>query len=171
MNKNKKILLLINNFPPEIGSAAQLFYELSIELSKKGYAVDVVTASPRPYRLAFHSGNKEKYKLIGIEYLTVDGSSRKIRVLKLLPIGYFNVKILLIIEHILQPLIFFLGSIFLGRHDFVVVYSPPFFLNIVGIILKKLWNAKLILNVQDPYPETAVKLKPVSYTHLTLPTN
>ena len=144
---------MVNNFPPEIGSAAQLFYELGKELSKERYSVTIITATPRPYRLPKIKRKKHSLKLIEATYL-----NGNIKVLKLPPLGYFNVKGLLMLEHQVQPFMLMLGALTQGKHDVVIAYSPPITIGLVCSILKILWKAKTILNVQDPYPETAVKL-------------
>ena len=42
-----KILLLTNYWPPEVGAASHLYYELSQALAERGHAVTVLTGFPR----------------------------------------------------------------------------------------------------------------------------
>ena len=162
--KRAKILLLCNNFPPEIGSAAQLFKELASMLSNAGYIVSVVTTHPRPYKTTSIKASLLRYLLPKIRQEKYNKTS--ILVLRVFPIGYTNNKVLLFLEHILEPLLLFIGSLAIGKHDLIIIYSPPFLLGFIGILLSKLWKAKIILNVQDPYPETAIYLNLISNSYL-----
>ena len=40
-----------------------------------------------------------------------------------------------------------------GRHDCVIVLSPPLLLGLLGVVFKKLWRATLVVNVQDLQPD------------------
>jgi glycosyltransferase involved in cell wall biosynthesis len=50
------------------------------------------------------------------------------------------------------------GTFFLGRTDYLLVESPPLFLGLSGIWLSKLKRARMIFNVSDLWPESAVQL-------------
>lgn len=52
------VLILTDSFPPEIKSSAHLLFELSEDLTKKGYRITVVTGFPKYYL----SGIDNKYK-------------------------------------------------------------------------------------------------------------
>ena len=45
-----------------------------------------------------------------------------------------------------------------GRHDAVVVYSPPLPLALAAETLAKRWRAPLVVNVQDVYPQALIDL-------------
>lgn len=45
-----------------------------------------------------------------------------------------------------------------GRHDAIVVFSPPFFLGFVGLFFKWLWRCPLVINVQDLPLDAALAL-------------
>jgi glycosyltransferase involved in cell wall biosynthesis len=51
-----------------------------------------------------------------------------------------------------------LGSILAARCDYLLVESPPLFLGISGVYLSWLKRARLIFNVSDLWPESAVHL-------------
>lgn len=53
---------------------------------------------------------------------------------------------------------FFAGVWKIGRQDFVVIESPPIFLGLPGLFLSRLKGAKLVTNVADLWPHTAVAL-------------
>jgi glycosyltransferase involved in cell wall biosynthesis len=152
-----RILLIVNNFPPEIGSAAHMFYDLSKKLAKDGHAVTVVSTFPRTYNLDQY-GKKEwilRYRgkkflrelLSGICLIRVPPLSTKRDNLSLRGL-----------EHFIQPLLLFVGGLFSGRQDVVLVYSPPPQLGLAGYFLSKLKSAKLVVNIQDVYPDTLVDI-------------
>jgi colanic acid biosynthesis glycosyl transferase WcaI len=45
-----------------------------------------------------------------------------------------------------------------GRHDAVIVYSPPLPLALAAEILSTRWDAPVVVNVQDIYPQTLIDL-------------
>jgi len=46
-----RILLVVANFIPEIGSAAHIYFDLATAFVKKGHVVDVITSYPREFNL------------------------------------------------------------------------------------------------------------------------
>ena len=46
-----KILIVVSNFVPEIGSAAHIYYDLAKAFVKRGHEVDVITSYPRDFYL------------------------------------------------------------------------------------------------------------------------
>ena len=61
-----------------------------------------------------------------------------------------------------------LGSIVLRRADFLLIESPPLFLGLSGAWLSMLKHARLIFNVSDLWPESAVRLGLVQHKSLSL---
>ncbi|MAX49378.1 MAG: hypothetical protein CMD75_00915 [Gammaproteobacteria bacterium] len=51
-----------------------------------------------------------------------------------------------------------LRVLFKKRFDIVLVYSPPIFYGLIGVILKKIRSSKIVLNVQDLFPQNAIDL-------------
>ena len=51
-----------------------------------------------------------------------------------------------------------LGSVLLPRSDYLMVESPPLFLGLSGFWLSRLKKARMIFNVSDLWPESAVRL-------------
>ena len=146
-----KVLLLTNYFPPEIGAASHLFYDLGKTLIKKGYGVTVVTGFPR-YNVDVVD-NRYKNKLFHRE--TIDGIS-VFRV----PIFPFLKRSLFIrkIEYIFVPDWLFLGGLIVGEHDVAILYSPPITIGLAGYLLKKTRKIPFILNVQDIHPRALVDI-------------
>jgi colanic acid biosynthesis glycosyl transferase WcaI len=45
-----------------------------------------------------------------------------------------------------------------GRHDCIIVISPPLLLGLVGVAFKWLWKARLVFHIQDLQPDAAISL-------------
>lgn len=70
-----RILLISDYFPPEIGSASHLFYELGKEFSRRGIEVTVVTGMPS-YNVDKHT-DPSKYSGRFVTTESVDGMTVK----------------------------------------------------------------------------------------------
>lgn len=145
------ILLLTNYFPPEIGSASHLFYDLSKSLVKKGYKVTVVTGFPR-----YHvSANIDNYE--GKFYLSevLEG----ICVIRL-KTSFFprSLPVFRGVDFIITSLVLFFGGLISGRHDAILVYSPPLPLALIAYCLSRLKGIPLLVNVQDLFPQSIIDL-------------
>src|SRR6056297_1730239 len=85
-----KILLLTDYFPPEIGSASHLFYELGRELVKRGDEVHLITGFPRynikkdelPSKYRKKIFMKENYEGLNVYRIRRIPLSRKINILR-----------------------------------------------------------------------------------------
>ena len=151
-SKEKHILLITDSYPPEIRSSSHLMQELAEEYKDKGYGITIFTSYPK-YNLAegtpsiaFNEYSEEN----GIEVIRLKTPTHK----KV----NFNYRG---IAHLLMPFIFFFkGKKYLRNKkiDAIIVYSPPITLALTGNIIKKQHNAKLILNLQDIFPQNAIDL-------------
>ena len=158
-----RIALLVNNFPPEIGSAADLFYRLAHEFRKRGHYVEVFTTEPRYYNLGPNKKNfqfgeeKYKYKIWKVEAMNGIYVYR----IKLLPIIYprsGTTAIFRELEHILQPITFTAFIPYLTTYDVILAYSPPLMLGYIGALIGKCLKIPTVINVQDIHPEAIVDI-------------
>ena len=151
-----KILILTQYFPPEVGSAQNRLWNLASRLRKKGAEVTVLTGMPNYPQMRIYEGYRKKYYVKEhLDDITVHRCW--------LYVG--NNK------SIFQRLLTYFSFVFtscctcwfkLGRFDYIFCESPPLFLGISAILLKKLKKAKLIFNVSDLWPESAEKLGIIS---------
>lgn len=148
------ILMLTADFPPEIGSAAQLFYELGTNLIRRGHRVTVVTTFPRVYSYRVVEKDrppKKTRKLLHRE--NVDG----IRVIRLRNLPLFGKSLFgRGLEHFILPPILAFGGLFAGKHDAVLIYSPPLPLGIAAWFLGKMKRIPVFVNIQDLYPQAVI---------------
>ncbi len=146
-----RILLLTAYFPPDTGSAAHLFYELGVELVVRGYQVTVVTNMPGYHALE----GLERYqgKLLSRE--AVDGMDvYRVASLRLSPTSMIGRAF----WQFGMALTFLVVSLFLSKHDVVLVYSPPLTLGLSALGLRLLRGTRFILNVQDLFPQSIIDL-------------
>ncbi len=153
---DKKNILLISGFyPPEIRSGSHLIYELAQELHAQGNNIKVVTSYPQ-YNLIPEQRKRHFSRILNEEGIEV------IRV-KTLPHHKVNYFIRGIAEITLPFLYFFSVLRYIRTSiDIVIVYSPPLPLGITGMLVKKFYKSKFILNVQDIFPQNAIDLGVIS---------
>lgn len=144
----KKILLITQNFYPEIGSAGNRMKNIYLLLKAKGFKIDVLTTEPSyPNRNFYnedlfwnHSGLNEDISIHRVKILNKKYSRNIIN------------RLLYYFEMALRMLFFVLLS--RKKYDVVFVTSPPIFVAIVGLVAKFRYKAKLILDVRDLWPES-----------------
>ena len=148
-----KILLLTDYFPPEIGSASHLFYELGKELVKKGDEVHLITGFPRYNVNKKELPSKYRKKLI----MSENFEGLKVYRIKRIPFTR-KINILRGVDQFCTAFLFFIRGLFKGKYDKVLIYSPPLTLGLTGYMLKKIKKADMIFNVQDLFPQSAIDL-------------
>ena len=145
-----KILALTKYFPPEIGTASHLFFDLCETLVKRGHQVSVITSIPW-------------YNLEDVDpryqgRFVLDEEMAGIKVLRIanppLPGGTLKLRI----GHVLVPPLFCLGGWLKERHDVIIVYSPPLLMGLTAQFFAKLWGVPFIFNAQDLYPQCLIDL-------------
>lgn len=143
--------MLTNYFPPEIGGAAHLFYELAASLSDRGHQVTVVTGFPRYNVKTVYP--KYRGRLLFEEHMN------GIRVLRVrtVPLPKGN-KIARGLDHFAVAAVFALRGLFSGAQDVGLVYSPPLPLGLSAWLLSRLRGMPFVVNVQDLFPREAVEL-------------
>jgi glycosyltransferase involved in cell wall biosynthesis len=145
------VLLLTAYFPPDVGSASHLFYELGQTLVTRDHQVSVVTGFP-----SYHAqGNLESYRgrlwlrerMGGMEVyrLAVPEVARNT------PAGrglwQFSCALTLALAGLRVP-----------RPDVCLVYSPPLSLGLSALAWRVLRGVPCVLNVQDLFPQSAIDL-------------
>ena len=145
------LTLLTQYYPPEIGAPQARLSELANHFINCGHSVTVVTAMPNYPTGRIHDGyggilRRETQR--GVEVIRT--FIYPTQTAKLLPrlSNYFS--------FVLSSSIF--ASLLLRRTDYLMVESPPLFLGLAGIWLSLVKRARLIFNVSDLWPESAVRL-------------
>ena len=145
-----KILYLTQYYPPEVGAGAVRSDAMVRNLVKDGWKVDVVTEIPNYPTGNVHKNFKNKwiYKQksdsLTIHRIWVWANQR---------------------QNITQQLLFFISFmvssfiyLLFKKKDYDIIYctSPPIFGAITGALISKLSSAKLVFEVRDLWPDSAV---------------
>lgn len=149
------ILLITAYFPPEVGSASHLFFELGRELTHRGHHVTVITGFPK-YHVEKSKINNELKKSIWAKEKMENMDVVRIRTLDIPR----QIPIFRGLDQITTSIMFFFSGLFLknNRPDIILVYSPPLFLGLTAYFLKLFKKGKFVLNVQDLFPQSAIDL-------------
>ncbi len=140
-----KILLLSRYFPPEIGTAANLFYELARGLADRGHKVNVVTGFP------WYNLKSVPAKYRGRLFMKEDMG--RVHVTRLAFPVFGPKKIKLAVGHLTAPLTSFWGGLLSEKPDVVFIYSPPLFMGVSGWLLNLFRGVPFIMGVQDLHPQ------------------
>ncbi|EQB38127.1 hypothetical protein M948_06010 [Virgibacillus sp. CM-4] len=146
---SRKILIISQNFYPEIGSAGNRIKNIYTLLKKNGNDVQVLTTDPTyPNKKIYQSDQfwddgELNNDLFNIERIKIKNKkySRSI----------FN-RLFYYVEMALKMFVSVIKS--QNKYDIVYTTSPPIFVAIVGLFAKIKFNAKLILDVRDLWPES-----------------
>mgnify|MGYP001022086464 CR=1 FL=1 len=144
-----RILFITNYYPPEIGAASHLFYELARELSRREHRVTVLTGFPR-YNVGGRTFSKDE-----LASLDARDNIRVVRVKT--PTFRKESKIARGIEHFTVSALFALAGS-LGKQDVALIYSPPLTLGLTGDFFRRSRGIPYIINVQDLFPQSAIDL-------------
>jgi glycosyltransferase involved in cell wall biosynthesis len=147
-----RFILLTQYFPPETGAPQNRLSDLAQRLVKMGHSVQVLTAKPNYPRGFFYPGyEKDLWKQanqggVEITYCWLYPTPKKQIIYRLL--NYFS--------FVLSSAL--IGSFVLSKADILIVESPPLFLSVTAWWLSRIKGARMVLNVSDLYPETAIAL-------------
>jgi glycosyltransferase involved in cell wall biosynthesis len=147
-----KIIILTQYFPPEVGAAQNRLFETASRLQKNGAEIKILTAMPNYPEMKIKAGYAGKF------YMQENMNSMEVH-RAWIYVGN-NKKVLSRLLNYFSFVFtsFWVGWFKLGKADFIFCESPPLFLGISAILLKKIKRSKLIFNVADLWPEAAEKL-------------
>jgi len=140
-----KILIVVNNFYPEIGSASHIYFDLAKAFAKRGHKIDVITSYPRKFNLA--KVDQERTFPLDEE---IDG----IKIHRSKHISLRDNMILRGGEHFLCP-VYYLFTYFKlkKKFDSCLIYIPPLPLYFFARMIKRIDGTPSVLNFQDFHPQ------------------
>ena len=149
---HRRVLFLTQYFPPETGAPQARLYELAVCLIARGWTVEVLTALPSYPTGRTYDGYRRRVSLVE----DMDG----IRVVRT---PLFPTKSASTILRLTNYLSFVASSVVLGawrvgRPRVIVCESPPLFLGLAAAFLKRLFRCRLVFNVSDLWPDSALNL-------------
>jgi colanic acid biosynthesis glycosyl transferase WcaI len=147
-----RVLVLSLHFFPDTVSNAVVVTQMAEELAARGHRVTVISAMPYHQAHQIESGYRGKLWSVGRHgtikvirtWLMLRGGKRDVGK-RFLAYASFNVTSTL-------------AALFSGRYDVVISPSPPLTIGLSGWLLARLWGARFVYNVQDIYPDAAIKL-------------
>lgn len=149
----KKILIISNYYPPEMGAAANRIQQMAEGLKDKGNEVIVICPMPnypygkiqKPYQNKFTI--TEKTQGVTIKRYWIYPSISKNIFLRFFSMFSFAVS-----------LWFSVFTLFRKKSDVCIVQSPPLLVALSGLLMSKFIGCKTILNVSDLWPLSAFEL-------------
>ena len=144
--------LITQYFPPEIGAAASRWGDYVKLLIEKGHKVTVLCEMPNYPQGKFFDGYKNQWfkKEIITNNLTIIrtgvwANNRKS-------------KIKLLGNYLSFALTGLINSFKIKNYDLVIVSSPPLFVGIIAIVLKRIKKCSILLDLRDIWPESVIAL-------------
>ncbi len=147
-----KILILTQYYPPETGAPQNRLSSLAKYLKKFGNDVEILTAIPNyPLYKVFDGYKRKNFCKEYIDNIPVYRSYIYVTQKKGL------------LQRVLSYFSFVCSSYYTARRrlekpDIIICESPPLFLGISGVLLKRRWKSKLVFNVSDLWPESAEEI-------------
>lgn len=138
-----------------MGAPQARISELAFRLVKKGHTVSVLTAMPNYPQGKIFDAYKNK--------LFMHENYKEIKVIRS---WIYPTKSINIVKRLCCYFSFVVSSAlrgtFLTKQDIIVVESPPLFLGLTGMYLSLVLRAKMIFNVSDLWPDSAIELGVIS---------
>ncbi|MCM3338763.1 glycosyltransferase family 4 protein [Paenibacillus sp. MER TA 81-3] len=144
----KKILIISQNYYPEIGSAANRIKNMYVELTKRGYEVTILTSNPSyPNRNIYKDPQFWEQESLEKDVIRIHTKARKYSH------SIFN-RLLLYLEMTLK----FILSIrkIDGKYDYVIATTPAIFIGVAGLVAKRKFKVPLILDIRDLWPDSLI---------------
>ena len=146
-----RLTLLTQYFPPEIGAPQARLSELAAHFRLRGHTVTVLTAMPNYPTGKIYSGyggivrreSREGGDIIRTFVYPTQSAGLARRLTSYLSFVVSSTAC---------------GSFLLDQCDYLLVESPPLFLGLSGFWLSRLKKARMIFNVSDLWPLSAVQL-------------
>ncbi|MGN4473452.1 glycosyltransferase family 4 protein [Bacillus cereus group sp. MYBK40-2] len=144
----KKILMVTQNFYPEIGSASNRMKNIYLELNERGYDVKILTSDPSyPNRNLYKDSTYWYDENIEKDIVRIHPKTRKYtRNLFRRLMLYIEVAVRLILEICKDK----------EKYDYIFVSTPSIFIPVAGMFAKRKMKAKLIVDVRDLWPESLI---------------
>ena len=153
-----RVLFLTHYFHPEVGAAQTRILECARLLKDRGYDVAVQTGFPN-----YPDGViPEPYRGRLLQTEDLDGLKVLRSAVYPAPNRGFAKRI---VNHTSFALTSALTSRRAGRADVVIAETPPLFTAVAAVFIARLRGARLVLNVADLWPESAVQLGMLKNRH------
>lgn len=138
-----KIILLIDNFSPDVGASSFRFEAIVKELSNQGNKVEIIASYPN--RIKNKNFKEFKYKNIKIKRLKNRNHNKNI------------------INSAINYFLYFIKSIKLGlkiskKSDLIIATSPQLLVGISGAVISFINRKPFLLDVRDLWPDIVLDM-------------
>ncbi len=148
-----RVLYLSQYFPPEVGATQTRAHEMAQGLVRAGHEVTMIAEVPNhpagvippEYRGKLY----ERDKLDGIDVIRVWVKTSPVKTLRSRLAFYLSYAAMASLAGLLLAR---------GKYDVILATSPPLFVGAAGLVLSYLRRTRLVFEVRDLWPETAVAL-------------
>ncbi|NNE55838.1 MAG: glycosyltransferase family 4 protein, partial [Flavobacteriales bacterium] len=151
-----RVVILTQYYPPETGAPQNRLSALAHSLTLAGHEVTVLTAMPHYPAMKIHEDYRGKWvveeEVEGVDLLRTWIYARRNKGLITRLLNYFS--------FVFTSMLW--GTFKLSKHDVLILESPPLFLAISARWLCLVKRMKLVTNVSDLWPESAVSLGLIS---------
>lgn len=146
-----RLLVSSMTFAPDHSGIALYATDFAVYAAEQGHDVTMVTSFS--WYPKWQKRPEDRRKLFRTDFY------KGIKVLR----GYLYVpKKVTTLTRMVQEITFLLFAFFnflrAGKHDAIVLFTTPINLGLLGVLFRKLWGAKLIINVQDLQLDAAKSL-------------
>jgi len=156
-----RLLIITQYFPPEMGAPQARLYELAQRLAAMGHEITILTAMPNyptgkifgGYR--YRLGKRENLDGLRVVRTCLYPSKSRRTLPRLFSYVTFGLSSLL------------LGTPRLGRHDVVLIESPPLFLVPFALAIARMVRGKTVMMVSDIWPDILIRMGHASPQSLT----
>ncbi|WP_110929141.1 glycosyltransferase family 4 protein [Bacillus massiliglaciei] len=145
----KSVLMIAQNFYPEIGSAGNRMKNVYLHLKRAGYEVKVITLNPSyPEQSLYEDSHFWDDERVDEDVIRIQTDKVK---------RYTN-SMWRRLFHYLEAMWLFIYTIICleKKYDYVFVTTPPIFPTLAAVLAKKKMKAKLITDVRDLWPESLI---------------
>ncbi len=150
-----RICILSQYYPPEMGAPQARLSETASRLRGLGWDVEVLTAVPN-YPAGAGFPGYPRWTACEEEI----GQVRVIRVPVVPSPRGFVLRVVCYLSFVLSTLL--MGRRRATRPDILYVESPPLFIVLAARVLKWVWGCRVVLNVSDLWPDSAIEMGIVS---------
>ena len=151
------VLLLSLVFPPDSVSTAQIMGELAVDLGKRGHRVTVITTIPHYNRDLENERNQPFRPKWGKILCQSEFNGLRVYHSFMLPKGK-NILLRIMAWAFFHIISVIAGLTIVPRPSVIIAPSPPLTIGLCAWLLGRLHGAPYIYNVQEIYPDIAIRL-------------
>lgn len=146
------VFLITQYFPPEIGAAASRWGDYTEIMLKQGHSVTVLCETPNYPLGRVFEGYKKKF--------TVEEKiSKKFKIIRSgVIINDRSSSLKKLLHYISFAMSAIINTRLVKKYDIIIISSPPLFVGLIGLFLKKIKKQDFWVDIRDLWPESIASL-------------